>query len=213
MCKQIFICITVLAMLPSCTREVIQDNTVCFETQVLPIFQSNCTQSGCHNAQDKKDGYDLTNYAGIVKKGIRAGDYKGSKMYQVLIGGEELMPPAPNAKLSVDQITTIALWIEEGAQETSCSSSTCDTTNITYSGSIKPIIETYCLGCHSGSSPSGNISYTSYAGVKANVDDGSFSGSINHLPNFSQMPKNANKLSACQLEKIKNWIDKGALDN
>ena len=26
------------------------NTTVCFETEILPIFQSNCAKSGCHDA-------------------------------------------------------------------------------------------------------------------------------------------------------------------
>ena len=210
---QLTLFVSILAM-SSCTREYVQNaNPVCFEDEVLPIFQSNCTQSGCHNAQDKRDGYVLVDYANITSKGIEPGNYKDSKIYQSLISNREPMPKDPYDRLTDAQITTIALWIEEGAQNTTCASTSCDTTLVTYASTVKPIITDYCLGCHSGSAPSANISYETFAGVKATVTNGTFWGSINHDAGFSPMPKNANKLSTCQLNKIKKWINDGALDN
>ena len=32
---------------------------VCFESDVLPIFQSNCAKSGCHDAASHQDDYVL----------------------------------------------------------------------------------------------------------------------------------------------------------
>lgn len=204
---------TTLAM---CTREYVQDvNGVCFERDVLPIFQSNCTQSGCHNSQDREKGYDLSTYAGITSRGIEPGNYKGSEIYKVLVlpGGEEAMPPKPYNRLTDAQITTIALWIDEGAKETTCPDTNCDTSNPTFSGTVKPILETYCNGCHGGGSPLGNVDYNTYAGVKTTVTNGKLLGSIQHKSGFSPMPQNANQLSACNIDKIKAWIDAGAPNN
>ena len=90
----------------------------------------------------------------------------------------------------------------------------CDTTNITYSNTITSIlINNGCLNCHTGPAPDGNITLSSYADVKAKVDDGKLWGSINHLPGFSPMPQGGNKLSNCELTKIMLWIDAGAPNN
>ncbi|MFY8185634.1 MAG: hypothetical protein ACOVLD_06160, partial [Bacteroidia bacterium] len=51
--------------LTTCTKDVYVPNT-CFKEDILPIFVSNCTMSGCHNSIDKKEGYDLSNYDGIM---------------------------------------------------------------------------------------------------------------------------------------------------
>lgn len=201
----------------ACTREYVEDlRGVCFERDVLPIFQSNCTQSGCHNSQDRESGYDLTSYDNIVSKGIEPFDYRSSEIYEVLVktGGEEAMPQAPYSRLSDEQISTIALWIEEGAQNTTCSdSSTCNTSNVTFSASVKPILQTYCNGCHAGSSPLGNVDYNTYSGVKVSATNGELLGSIQHASGYSAMPQNANKLSACNIATIKAWVDAGAPNN
>lgn len=222
MLKQLFPALAMLMALglvivsPSCTSEYIQPvSDICFETEVLPIFQSNCTQSGCHNSTDRTEGYVFDSYENIVSRGIVPGDYKKSEVYKAivpLVGSS--MPPSPYERLSDEQISTIALWIEEGAQNTTnCASNLCDTTAITFSTAIKPILQTYCYGCHAGSAPQGNINLSNYTGVKTTAQNGTLVGSIEHTGNYSPMPQNANKLSTCTIEKFKIWVAAGAPNN
>lgn len=89
----------------------------------------------------------------------------------------------------------------------------CDTTKVTYSGSVVPVLLSNCTSCHGGSAPSGGISLTTYAAVKAQVDNGKLWGTVSHTAGFSAMPKNASKLNTCNLAKIKKWIDAGAPNN
>jgi hypothetical protein len=90
----------------------------------------------------------------------------------------------------------------------------CDTSHVTYSGTISGIIASnHCLECHIGAAPSGNFTLTSYADVKAKVNDGRLWGAVNHFPGFSAMPEGGGKLSPCDLNKIKVWIDAGAPNN
>ena len=85
----------------------------------------------------------------------------------------------------------------------------CDTTNVTYSSTIAPILNSSCNSCHSGSAPSGNIDLSNYSNVKLQADNGALYGSMSHDPNWSQMPQGGNKLDDCTLQKVKVWIDKG----
>ena len=216
----IFPSILILAILylsiPGCTKEYVEDiNGVCFERDVLPIFLGNCTQSGCHNNIDKEEGYDLTTYEAITSKGVKPGDYKASKLYQAIAVpfGDDIMPPAPQSGLTQEQVTTIALWIEQGAHNTTCSSVACDTTGITFTADILPILQTNCISCHSGAAPSGNIDYSTYNGVKTTVDDNTLPGSITHSYGYSPMPQGASKLSNCNIAYIQTWIHAGAPNN
>lgn len=166
----------------TCTHEYVEDiRGVCFERDVLPIFQSNCTQSGCHNSQDRESGYDLTSYENIVRKGITPGNYRTSQIYKVLVSVATPMPQSPYSRLNDAQITNISLWIQDGALNTTCNdSSACNTSNVTYNATIVPILQTYCYGCHAGSSPQGNVNYNTYAGVKTTVTNGKLIGSVQH---------------------------------
>lgn len=89
----------------------------------------------------------------------------------------------------------------------------CDTLNVTYSGTISNIMVNNCNGCHNSISPSAGIVTDNYDDLKVYVDNGRFWGAVSHAQGFSPMPQNAPKLSDCNLEKIKKWLDDGAPNN
>ncbi len=90
---------------------------------------------------------------------------------------------------------------------------TCDTTQVTYSGTIAPIIELNCFACHEGEQSLSGIPLNGYDNLKAMVDAGRVLGALRHLEGFSPMPQNASALPECELLKIEKWIDDGAPDN
>jgi uncharacterized membrane protein len=190
-------------------------DTAYFVQQVLPIFQSSCAMSGCHDAATHKEGFKLDNYSNILATGgIKVNNPTDSKIYRVMIkSDEDIMPPSPAAPMSGTQLAVIEKWISQGARNNSCIESGCDTTNVKYSSHIKPLIQNACQGCHSGSAPGGGIDLATYAGVKAIADNGKFYGSISHLSGYSAMPKNGNKLTECQISMVKIWINQGAPQN
>jgi cytochrome c5 len=87
------------------------------------------------------------------------------------------------------------------------------TTTVSYQINIVPILSQYCNSCHSGTFPSGGVSLDDYTGAKKYADNGALMGSIRWSSGFASMPKNGNKLSACNIDKIQAWIDAGALNN
>jgi hypothetical protein len=90
----------------------------------------------------------------------------------------------------------------------------CDTTNVTYSGTIAPLLANACNGCHYPASPFGaGIVLNNHTDLVAIINSGRFVGAINHASGFSPMPKGGTKLSDCNLLKIQKWIDDGALNN
>ena len=90
----------------------------------------------------------------------------------------------------------------------------CDVTNVTYSSTVVPILQSNgCLGCHSGGAPSGNISLEGYNNVKLVAQNGKLFGVISHSPGFTPMPQGGSKMSSCNINKIKAWIDAGSPNN
>jgi hypothetical protein len=90
----------------------------------------------------------------------------------------------------------------------------CNTSGVTYSGTVVPLLQSHgCLGCHNGAAPSGNISLQGYNNIKAVVQSGKLYGAISHAPGFSPMPQGGNKMSACNISKIKAWIEAGFPNN
>ena len=92
--------------------------------------------------------------------------------------------------------------------------STCDTTNVTYSGKVVPILANNCLSCHSNAtaaSAGGNIALENFADVSSQA--ASISAAINHTGPLSPMPKNGSKLKACLISTFDIWIRDGKLNN
>ncbi|HEY0731112.1 MAG TPA: c-type cytochrome domain-containing protein, partial [Chitinophagaceae bacterium] len=176
-------------------------DSVYFQQQVLPIFISNCTESGCHDATSHEEGIVLTTYNGIMATGkVKAYQPNNSELYKVMVATnpDERMPPPPKNAISPEQLNIVYKWIAQGAKNNSCSNS-CDSNVFGFNGAIKPIITSKCQGCHSGSNPQGSIDLATYITIKAAVDNGKLWGSINHLAGYSPMPKNGTKLSPCEL--------------
>lgn len=92
-------------------------------------------------------------------------------------------------------------------------STPCDTTS-TFSSRIAPMVQQECAsGCHEGANPSAGVPLTSYAEIKAIVDNGSFAGSLDGSNGYSIMPKGTSGLSPCDIAAVNRWIASGALNN
>lgn len=87
----------------------------------------------------------------------------------------------------------------------------CDTANVSYSGTVKPILTASCIGCHSASNASGGYNLGDHAGVTASSSR--LLGAIQHASGYSAMPKSAAKLSSCQIAQIEKWLNAGAPNN
>lgn len=89
----------------------------------------------------------------------------------------------------------------------------CDTTNVTYSNDVWPVINGNCTSCHSGSAPQGNVSLENYDDIVVAANNGSLLGVIMHEDGWSPMPKGGLKLPDCDITKIEIWVDDGTPDN
>ncbi len=190
-------------------------DTVYFQSQVLPILISNCALSGCHNAASHQSGVILESYSSVMNTAdVRAGRAENSDLYEVLIedDAEDRMPQLPVNPLSNSQIDLIYTWIQQGALNNTCSN-ICDTTNVTFSGKIFPLIQNNCLGCHSGASPSGQVDLGNHQNIATIAGTGRLMGAIRHDAGFAAMPRGGNKLADCQITQVRLWIEGGSLNN
>jgi len=188
-------------------------DTVYFQNKVLPLLNSSCAMSGCHDAITHKEGINLTTYSKIMSTGgVRPGNPSNSDLYKVLNkSGNDRMPQPPAPAFTQAQKDIIYKWILQGAKNNACND--CDTAVFTFSGAVSLTMNTYCRGCHNPSSPGGGIDVSTYAGVKSIAQNGKLVGSINHSPGFIAMPQSGNKLSGCKIEQIQRWVSGGALNN
>ena len=184
---------------------------ICFQENILPIFVSNCTQSGCHNSQEKAGEYDFSTYEGILA-GVSPKHPIQSEVYSNISGLSPTMPPSPYKKLSSRDVKYIKFWINQGAPNSSnCMS--CDSSKYSYKEKIQPILTAWCTGCHSQSNASGGYDFSTYSSTMNKASNAAFLGALEHSPGFSSMPKNSSKLPDCSITAIEKWVKAGFPDN
>ena len=196
---------------PSVTDNCDPD-TVYFVNDISPLIISNCAKSGCHigSGGGEEEAKDLSSYEAIMNSDyVKPFHSSSSKMIESVTtgGGEDKMPPSPNTPLSSDQISMLKKWIDQGARNNECSGGACDTTNVTYSGTIAGVMDTYCNGCHSGGSASGGIDLTSYGGVAAVAGNGKLMGSVTHASGYVAMPLGGSWLPDCKIDELRIWVE------
>jgi hypothetical protein len=97
----------------------------------------------------------------------------------------------------------------------------CDTTGVTFAGTIFPIFTNYCSNqsngdCHFSGAVTGKPDYTAYAGIKQKIDDGRIQARLFDAnptqmpPSYSSGPRD---MSDCEKSKILSWISAGAPNN
>ena len=97
----------------------------------------------------------------------------------------------------------------------------CDTTAVSYSADIIPILDAACIVCHSAATADiagGGNNLEGYSAlmnfVEPNDPNASiFYQSVAWISGTSFMPKGGSQLTSCELALVRNWIAQGALDN
>ncbi|HEY4309456.1 MAG TPA: PSD1 and planctomycete cytochrome C domain-containing protein [Pirellulales bacterium] len=111
-----------LGLVVACVARVAAAAPVDYVTAVRPILAANCFK--CHGPEEQKSGLRLDAVSLAVEGGnagaaiVRAKS-ADSLLYKAITGADDVsaMPPdGEGAGLSAEQVATIKLWIDEGAQ-------------------------------------------------------------------------------------------------
>ena len=97
----------------------------------------------------------------------------------------------------------------------------CDTTNVTYTAVIKPILQQNCYECHSttasNSQRPGYLFFDNFNELKtialAQSPASNLRDRINHRGISPFMPFQRTKLDACTIRKIEKWVEAGCPNN
>jgi hypothetical protein len=88
----------------------------------------------------------------------------------------------------------------------------CDTSAVTYSQTIAPIMTAHCNVCHNASLSGHGVITDNYDDLSIPAKNGQLWASVSRTGSYP-MPKDNDQLSACELEKIKIWVDAKAPRN
>lgn len=193
-------------------------DTIYFELEVLPIFVASCGQRDCHSAGRAYAGFKAKNYETIMETGgVVPFMPEEARIFGQITHDdeEERMPPSSYDRLSERQVQLIEDWINQGANNFRCDSSTipCETESVSFSADIAPIIKDACYGCHNQHIREGGIELLDYEDIQMVALDGSLLGTVAAEPGYVRMPFESIALSACYVEKIRVWVEAGAPEN
>lgn len=195
------------------SETICSPDSVYFQEQILPLFQSNCASPGCHDPITAEEGFVFNSYEGIMASGeISPGDLDDGDIFEVITEDDpdKIMPPPSETPLSAEQISLISDWILQGAQNNSCPSLNCDTTNVTFAASVGPLIASSCSGCHSGTAPSANLNLVTYEEIADIAQNGILMDALLGTGSIPLMPYNTQGLEPCSVRIIEIWIENGA---
>ena len=90
----------------------------------------------------------------------------------------------------------------------------CDTTAVSFSNDIVPVLSNNCFGCHSNVNAPGSgggLRFEDHPDVAGNTSR--IIGAINHDTGFLAMPQGGDKLDPCSINLFEAWARSGAPDN
>jgi uncharacterized membrane protein len=99
-----------------------KENAVSYVKDVQPFLVQYCAE--CHRQEKASDGYDVTNYATLTRRGshgalVVAGKPDVSRLSEVLRGMSKSMPPTGATQPTPEETAKIVAWIEAGAKDDS----------------------------------------------------------------------------------------------
>ncbi|MCA9074598.1 MAG: hypothetical protein KDA93_06160 [Planctomycetaceae bacterium] len=111
---------TCVIVLTACTSVTFADDAaekVTFQDHVLPIFRMRC--GSCHNANDKKGGLVIDDYAALRTGGssgevVEPGDLEASYLWSLITHESEPAMPPGQPKLPEEELAVIQKWIVGG---------------------------------------------------------------------------------------------------
>src|SRR5258708_17425765 len=89
----------------------------------------------------------------------------------------------------------------------------CDTTNVSYSLQVVPILQNNCYSCHGGPNPGTGIKLDTYNNLKVFASNGFLSAAVQHTGTVTPMPYGLPQLPSCEVNTIVAWVNQGMLNN
>ena len=205
-----------------------------FETRVRPLLAEKCAE--CHSQTRRRGGLRVSSLQALLTGGrsgpaIIPGDPDNSLLMQVVRHEvEDLEMPQDAAPLSAREIAGLAEWIQLDAPWTEDGpeivfAATTASAGLTpgarlFVDRVRPVLEQKCLACHSDEERGGlrldsrermlRGGGRGAAIIPGNPEQSLLVAALRHEDDDLQMPRNAAKLSANEIEGFVEWIRSGA---
>ena len=170
------------------------------------LFQANC--SSCHTSLKEIRGESKKEFTKTVLNGASEEASESSSEEGEAGESEELSGSMPSfdGVLTKQQIAKIWMYVKNPKKACSDGGGGGPVANPTYDTDIKPILSSYCVSCHKGSSASAGIKLNTYADAVANAS------AMKTTVDAGTMPPSG-ALSADLVTTIDNWVNNGTPQN
>lgn len=193
-------------------------NFIHYLNDIQPILSASCAVPGCHDAATPIAQVDLSSYEAVMTSKVRGelivkpGNAGNSILNRSLRAQDiiVIMPPPFNYQITAAQKNLIRDWINQGAvNDEPCVNIDCDTNRFDWATTIRPIIGTYCNGCHFGDYNYGDVLLSFHSQVQELALNGDLYNSITGKEGVRLMPLDQ-PLPDCKITQIRKWIENGA---
>ena len=91
----------------------------------------------------------------------------------------------------------------------------CDTTNVSYAADIKPVLMQYCFSCHAGSAAINGFDFAVFDYVQSlALDPYHYIPNVIDTTSHLRMPPAGYPIpGSCDINKMRAWVNRGALNN
>ncbi|MCX6154854.1 MAG: T9SS type A sorting domain-containing protein [Candidatus Kapabacteria bacterium] len=178
----------------SCQTKNCDTTNITVSGTIQSIVKTYCI--GCHFNNKGGGGINLSTDQFIKDNSIAI---YGSVYH---LNGFKPMPPIG----LVDDCNKLKIKLWANA----ANSTPCDSSNVTYSKSIQPILQKYCVSCHNSTTTKAGLNFTIQAQVQTNIDR--IHGAIFHLDGYSPMPPDSSIIvDPCSLALVRIFASKSGV--
>jgi len=193
------------------------DTTDITYSSIVPVLSANCYD--CHNNQTSNGGINLTTYETVVFLA------QNSILTGVINHDEGFTTMPPSGKLGDCDLSIINKWVNDTSftDPGGGNDHPCDPDSVYFENDILPLIISSCAvsDCHGTTNPQDDIILVDYASIIENgkikpgdPGDSKLFKVINEDEPQDRMPPEPNEpLSPAQIEKVRQWLVQGALNN
>ena len=202
-----------------------------FEEQVAPILVKNCVP--CHGEKNRKAGLDLRTLSSLRSGGesgepiVVAGNSGESKLVELIVDGS--MPPKGKPRLAESDLQLLKSWIDSGAsgsRETPGKEAGILGKQAIEARQALDVLEFKCSVCHGRKKQEAGLSLLSLSDLRKGgksgpaivPGDAAASRMIQRIQADAMPPLalrtdvSVKPVTAVELEILKTWIDRGAVE-
>lgn len=89
----------------------------------------------------------------------------------------------------------------------------CDTSLVSYTNDLVPLLEMYCFECHTGPTPSGERDFSTYEVLAEVAEQGELLNRIELAENDPEVMPSTGPMPACDIDRFRLWIEAGYPNN